>query len=172
MKLATFMAVPVIVASSMLAIGTANADENSGLYSGVNVSNNIVHKSGASNHRKTGVGAFVGYKYAPWFATELTYDDYGHFRYPNKHYTRTKTYGLSLIPQLPLGGGVSVFARGGYDYVQSDLHLRHWAPVAGAGISYQPSTTVPVFARVEYDRVFVNHHFKLDSTKLSVGVQF
>lgn len=173
MKFATLVAVPVVVASSMFAISAANADSNTGLYSGVGISNNILHKAGATDHRNTGANAFVGYRYAPWFSTEVTYDDYGHFSYSDQGYTKTKTYGLSLIPELPLFGGVSAFARVGMDYVDTSRSgVRDWAPVYGAGLKYQFSESVPVFARIEYDRVHVSDNFKLDSTKLGVGVQF
>lgn len=175
MKFAKLIAAPVVLASSLVAVNAAYADANSGLYSGISGNNTIVHDAGATDHHSTGLGAFVGYKYVPWFSTEITYDDYGSAKFAKgsaDNGQNTKTYGLSLIPELPLGGGVSVFARGGFDYLDTKADVRDWAPVAGAGLKYQPSTEVPVFARVEYDRVFGNSNFKLDSTKLSLGVQF
>lgn len=164
MKFATLIAAPVVLATSLAAINVASAE--TGIYSGISGNNTNFNGGGDfKHHNKQGGGAFVGFKYAPWLSTELSYDDYGN---------RVRTTGLSVVPELPVGAGFSVFARGGFNYVDaSGKGARNWAPSYGAGVKYQlPFEEWPVFARLEYDRVPVNSDFKIDSTKASIGVQF
>ncbi|MCM2971677.1 outer membrane beta-barrel protein [Larsenimonas suaedae] len=196
------MTAPLLIGSAFVTTTAMAADTNTatseGIYSGVGVGETRVHDgnlhafsndnagtASLSDDDDTAQNAFVGYKYNPYFSTELSFTDLGDIEAQGNGSDATlstKAYGLSAIGEVPIYGGLSGYGRVGYAYFKTDGDGNYangdsvdneygGAPMYGLGAKYQFSD-VPVFVRAEYTRYQLDSNYKLDTAMGSVGVQF
>lgn len=71
--------------------------------------------SGPTDRSDTGAKAFVGYRFNPWFATELGYVNSGRFETSAGDLRGQGSY-LDAIGRLPIADGFSAFGRVGVFY--------------------------------------------------------
>lgn len=158
----------IAIAAILAAAATSTfAAEPASAYAGLDVGSTKVDDFSG---RKTSFGGFVGYQFNENVAVEGGYRRLAKFSTSGADVTVKQT-AVSVIGALPVGSGVKVFGRLGYNHLAVDASSSYRSyddstssAVYGVGVSYDVTPMVGV--RAELQRP------SSDSTNLSVGVSY
>jgi len=150
----------IVLAATSFAASAADVTTN--FYLGADVGRTKVD---GLNH-DTSVGVFAGYDFNENFAAEVSYRDMGKFNLWG-YGVNMKQTAVSVIGSAPIGSGVSVFGRLGYNRLSAEVggHSNHDnGGLYGIGLGYAFNKNVS--ARVEYQRP------ASDTSNLGVAVSY